>query len=666
MSRIVYDNWERLVVATLRREQLWELSHAHSRTPSVSSSGSGFSFSSPFLELPFDFSSSWYQQNSVRETHIRGYKANDLEVAALAGIIKAEKSPEVRKLAPEDIFVNGKALTSRELALLQSCRYPPKKLTPGNYWYDRVSGFWGKQGRKPSQMISAQLDIGGRLEQHASNGNTLVFVNGREITRVELRMLQFAGVKCYRDTRWWMYEDGVYEEEGTNNTRGSIWGKVGMKLLCSMLSLPSPPKSSYTPGELSVPDHFEQRAIQKILLIGCRGSGTSTIFKQAIFLYTDQTSLLDEFEHIKLLIQSNLYHYMSILLEGREHFEEENLNESRRKRSADKQGFAGTRDADASDEKCIYSFIPRMKALSDWLLYIKASSSSDVFPSAFIKSSAPLLKELWSDPATQQTFNRRSELKELSSAANYFLNRAVDILKPDYDPSKDILYAEGFPSSPSYLDFSFPPPHNNEYYNGDQLDFTRRYQLIRSTSNRVENNNKLLEKFGDVQMVVFCISLSDYDEFVIDENGVSVNKMMHDRKCFESMVTNPLFDQTPFLLLLTKYDLFEQKIEHVPLDKCDWFNDFLLDRSVNSYRRLGASDVAGKGFYYISVKFKDLYNTLTSGKKLYVAKVACLEQESTDAALRYAREILEWEEETSKYYDTDYFSEDSFYSEEDS
>lgn len=64
-----------------------------------------------------------------------------------------------------------------------------------------------------------------------------------------------------------------------------------------------------------------------------------------------------------------------------------------------------------------------MKALSDWLLYIKASTSSDVFSAAFIESSAPLLKELWSDPATQQTFSRRSELKELSTAANYFLNR---------------------------------------------------------------------------------------------------------------------------------------------------------------------------------------------------------------------------------------------------
>ncbi|KAL0461494.1 UNVERIFIED_CONTAM: Extra-large guanine nucleotide-binding protein 1 [Sesamum latifolium] len=411
MSRIVYDNWERLVVATLRREQLWELFHSHSRTPSVSSTGSDFSFSSPLPGLFFDFSSpsSWYQQNSVRETHIRGYKANNLEVA---NVLKAEKSHQVKQLAPGDIFVNGKALTSRELVMLQSCQYPPKKLTPGNYWYDRNSGFWGKvksicflpvmQGRKPSQ-ISAQLDIGGRLEQHASNGNTLVFVNGREITRAELR------------------------------------------------------------------------------------------------------------------------------------------------------------DADASDENCIYSCSPRMKALSDWLLSVKASSSSDVFSAAFIKSSAPLLKELWSDPATH----------------SWIFSNILGLV---------LLFF--------------------------------RYQLIRSTSNRVEDNDKLLEKFEDVQMVVFCISLSDYDEFVIDENGVSVNKMMHDRKCFESMVTNPLFYQTPFLLLLTKYDLFEQKIEHVPLDKCDWFNDFLPGRSAYSYSRLGKTDMAEKGFYYISVKFKDLYNTLTGGKKV--------------------------------------------------
>ncbi|KAL2527392.1 putative inactive receptor kinase [Abeliophyllum distichum] len=39
----VYDNWERLVAAVLRREELWELCHAPSRTSSTSSISSDFS-----------------------------------------------------------------------------------------------------------------------------------------------------------------------------------------------------------------------------------------------------------------------------------------------------------------------------------------------------------------------------------------------------------------------------------------------------------------------------------------------------------------------------------------------------------------------------------------------------------------------------------------------
>lgn len=39
----VYDDWERLVRATLRREELWQLCHEHSRTPSGGSTTPGTS-----------------------------------------------------------------------------------------------------------------------------------------------------------------------------------------------------------------------------------------------------------------------------------------------------------------------------------------------------------------------------------------------------------------------------------------------------------------------------------------------------------------------------------------------------------------------------------------------------------------------------------------------
>lgn len=58
--------------------------------------------------------------------------------------------------------------------------------------WDNCSGLMKQEGHKPCQIISPQLDIGGHIHRNASNGNTDVLINGREITKRERWILKVA------------------------------------------------------------------------------------------------------------------------------------------------------------------------------------------------------------------------------------------------------------------------------------------------------------------------------------------------------------------------------------------------------------------------------------------------------------------------------------------
>ncbi|XP_010255037.1 PREDICTED: extra-large guanine nucleotide-binding protein 1-like [Nelumbo nucifera] len=605
------------------------------------------------IGLPIDESK---RESLGKCSRVLKWLLNELEIQQ---IMKAEKSCEVNQLQAELIYVNRQQLCPEELILLQSCPKPPKKLKPGKYWYDKVSGLWGKEGQKPCNIISPNLNVGGAIMPNASNGNTRVSINNREVTKAELWMLQLAGVQCAGNPNFWVDADGSYQEEGQKNIKGHIWGKSATKLVCAVLSLPVPSKATNPCREEKalvdrpVPDYLEQRTLQKLLLVGYSGSGTSTIFKQAKFLYKSVSFSEDERQDIKLIIQSNVYKYLGILLEGRERFEEESQVEMKKNQSVEQSSALG--NASEHDEKTIYSIGPRLKAFSDWLLKVMVSGNLEaIFPAA-TREYAPLVEELWKDAAIQATYKRRTELQMLPVVASYFLERAVEISRMDYEPSdEDILYAEGITSSNGLacMDFSFPHSgHFESIDTADQHDSLLRYQLIRVPARGLGENCKWLEMFEDVRLVIFCVALSDYDQFCDDGNEVLMNKMLASRKLFEIIVTHPTFKQMEFLLILNKFDLLEEKIEQVPLTSCEWFHDFNPVRSYhhsNSNTRSNSINnnnpsLAQLAFYYIAVKFKRLFASLT-GRKLYVSLVKGLESGTVDGSLRYAREILKWDE----------------------
>jgi hypothetical protein len=93
------------------------------------------------------------------------------------------------------------------------------RIPGGSYWYDRVSGAWGIEGRPTSGWIVPGLPLGGPLRADASSGNTGVFINGRELPWTDVQALMQI-IQVQRG-RWWLDAQGNFGPEG-----GPVWGNL--------------------------------------------------------------------------------------------------------------------------------------------------------------------------------------------------------------------------------------------------------------------------------------------------------------------------------------------------------------------------------------------------------------------------------------------------------
>lgn len=117
------------------------------------------------------------------------------------------------------IFINRRELSADQAAALQAAyRFVP---LPGRYWYDSASGAWGFEGREAVGFILPGHDFG-PLPPDASQGNTGVFINGRQLNMIEAMRIQQTFGAVYPG-RWWLDgRSGYFGMEGNPMPMGNV------------------------------------------------------------------------------------------------------------------------------------------------------------------------------------------------------------------------------------------------------------------------------------------------------------------------------------------------------------------------------------------------------------------------------------------------------------
>jgi hypothetical protein len=111
------------------------------------------------------------------------------------------------------VNINGTRISAQQIQALEQAYNTP--VPSGDFWYDRISGAWGIIGGPTAGFMMPGLNLGGPLRSDASNGDTGVFINGRQLHRAEVVALLRIYPGLQRGRAWldgagnWGLEGGV-------------------------------------------------------------------------------------------------------------------------------------------------------------------------------------------------------------------------------------------------------------------------------------------------------------------------------------------------------------------------------------------------------------------------------------------------------------------------
>ncbi|CAL9734527.1 guanine nucleotide-binding protein alpha-2 subunit [Monosporozyma servazzii] len=277
---------------------------------------------------------------------------------------------------------------------------------------------------------------------------------------------------------------------------------------------------------------------RKVLLLGAGESGKSTILQQLKILHQNGFSDKELVSYIPT-IYSNLFEIGRDLINARNRFEIDN-------------------ETDNLSEEEIENFVNYNFNL-DTKLQATEGMMADLQDFQFPPELSDTLSKIWESNQTQALINgpHSSEFYLMDSAA-YFLEKTnlARITERGYKPTlQDVLRSRQKTSG-------IFDTHIN-------MGSTLKLHFFDVGGQRSERK-KWIHCFDNVALVIFCVSLSEYDQFLVEDS--EQNRFQESLVLFDNIVNSRWFARTSIVLFLNKIDLFAEKLKKKPLE--NYFPDY--------------------------------------------------------------------------------------------
>lgn len=178
------------------------------------------------------------------------------------------------------------------------------------------------------------------------------------------------------------------------------------------------------------------------------------------------------------------------------------------------------------------------------------------------------IKEVWKNPKVEQLIPVALK-EEMKPSANYFKGELNRILASDYTPTQlDVLYSRQRTLGINTFDF--------EVSEKKASDKKKRIHVV-DGGGQASERRKWNNYIDDNDTVLFCIGIDEYDVPCFEKNN-EVTNLEFSLELLANTLVYANGQKKPVIVLLNKIDLFEKKLEKVPLKKYysefDGGNDF--------------------------------------------------------------------------------------------